>query len=305
MMTSSSVRTAADIAVQAQYPLADLTTFRVGGPAEWFAAPRTFAQLQASVQWAQAEAIPMTFIGAGSNLLISDQGLPGLVICLRYLRECSFDDEQGQLTAAAGAPVATLAWKAAKRGWRGLEWTVGIPGTVGGAVVMNAGAHGSDTAEMLISAEVMSPDGTLSTWLPADLHYQYRHSALQGTQNLVTRATFQLKPGYNPHQVKADTSADLEQRKATQPYHLPNCGSVFRNPKPHSAGNLIERCGLKGYQIGQAQVSELHANFILNLGGATATDILRLIRHVQATVEAEWQVSLHPEVKVLGVFPNA
>ena len=161
--------------------------------------------------------------------------------------------------------MATLAWKAAKRGWKGLEWTVGIPGTVGGAVVMNAGAHGSDTEQILVSTEVLNPDGTISTLMPEALQYQYRTSILQGGDRLVIGATFRLQPGYDPEAVKASTAADLEQRRSTQPYHLPSCGSVFRNPKPRSAGSLIEAAGLKGFTIGGAQVAERHANFILNL----------------------------------------
>lgn len=287
--------------VKAQFSLADLTTFKVGGPAEWFAAPRSVSELQACIQWAHAEGFPITRLGAGSNLLISDRGLPGLVICTRYLRHTEFD-ETGQVTASAGIPMATLAWKVAKRGWRGLVWSVGIPGTVGGAVVMNAGAHGSDTQKILVSTEVLNPDGSLETLTPDQLEFQYRTSILQSDPRIVTQATFQLQPGYEPDVIRAETSADLEQRRSTQPYHLPSCGSVFRNPNPQSAGWLIEQSGLKGFKIGQAQVAERHANFILNCGGATANDIFQLIRHIQAIVNAQWSLQLRPEVQILGDF---
>lgn len=287
--------------VKAQFSLTNLTTFKVGGPAEWFAAPRSVSELQACVQWANAEGLPITRLGAGSNLLISDRGLPGLVICTRYLRQAEFD-QTGQITAAAGMPMATLAWKAAKRGWRGLVWTVGIPGTVGGAVVMNAGAHGSDTQGILVSTEVLNPDGSLEILTPEQLEFKYRTSVLQADPRIVTRAIFQLEPGHDPQVVRAETSADLEQRRSTQPYHLPSCGSVFRNPKPKSAGWLIEQSGLKGLKIGQAQVAERHANFILNCGGATATDIFRLIRHIQGIVDDKWSLQLRPEVQILGDF---
>ena len=287
--------------VKAQFSLANLTTFKVGGPAEWFAAPRSVSELQACVQWANAEGLPITRLGAGSNLLISDRGLPGLVICTRYLRQSEFN-QTGQITAAAGMPMATLAWKAAKRGWRGLVWTVGIPGTVGGAVVMNAGAHGSDTQEILVSTEVLNPDGSLEILTPEQLAFKYRTSVLQTDLRIVTRATFQLEPGHDPQVVRAETSADLEERRSTQPYHLPSCGSVFRNPKPKSAGWLIEQSGLKGFKMGQAQVAERHANFILNCGGATATDIFKLIRHIQGIVDDKWSLQLRPEVQILGDF---
>lgn len=286
---------------KAQFPLANLTTFKVGGPAEWFVAPRTTSELQACILWANAEGLPITRLGAGSNLLISDRGLPGLVICTRYLRHIEFDDN-GRVTVAAGMPMATLAWKAAKRGWQGLVWTVGIPGTVGGAVVMNAGAHGSDTQTILVNTEVLNPDGSLEILTPEQLQFKYRTSVLQKDPRIVTQATFQLEPGYDPAVVRAETSADLEQRRSTQPYHLPSCGSVFRNPNPKSAGWLIEQSGLKGFMVGQAQVAERHANFILNCGGATATDIFKLIRHIQATVNDRWSLQLRPEVQILGDF---
>ena len=286
---------------KAQFSLAPLTTFQVGGPAEWIAAPRSISELQACVQWANAEDLSITRLGAGSNLLISDRGLPGLVICTRYLRQTHFD-QTGRVTAAAGIPIATLAWKVAKRGWKGLVWTVGIPGTVGGAVVMNAGAHGSDTQEILVSTEVLNPDGSLETLTPDQLEFKYRTSSLQADPRIVTQATFQLKPGYDPQTVRVETSADLEQRRSTQPYHLPSCGSVFRNPQPKSAGWLIEHSGLKGFKMGQAQVAERHANFILNCGGATASDIFKLIRHIQAIVDDRWALKLRPEVQILGDF---
>lgn len=286
---------------KAQFSLANLTTFKVGGPAEWFASPRSVSELQACVQWANAEGLPITRLGAGSNLLISDRGLPGLVICTRYLRQAEFD-ETGRVTVAAGMPMATLAWKVAKRGWTGLAWTVGIPGTVGGAVVMNAGAHGSDTQAILVNTQVLNPDGVLETLTPDQLQFKYRTSLLQTDPRIVTQATFQLEPGHDPAVVRAETAADLEQRRTTQPYHLPSCGSVFRNPQPKSAGWLIEQSGLKGFKMGQAQVAERHANFILNCGGATASDIFNLIRHIQGIVDEKWSLKLRPEVQILGDF---
>ncbi|MBD0336193.1 MAG: UDP-N-acetylmuramate dehydrogenase [Cyanobacteria bacterium Co-bin13] len=292
-----------DSLLRSQVSLAPFTTFRVGGPAEQFVLPRSWEQLQASVAWARERDLPLTFLGAGSNLLISDQGLPGLVICTRYWRHTQFDEATGQVTAAAGEPLPTLAWKAAKRGWRGLEWAVGIPGTVGGAVVMNAGAHGVCTADIFRCAQGVDSGQGVVTLEPEDMGFQYRTSVLQVQPLLLAQATFQLQPGHDPEVVTADTLADLEQRRATQPYDLPSCGSVFRNPKPYSAGWLVEQTGLKGYCIGNAQVAERHANFILNRGGATATDIFRLIHHVQDQVEAKWALRLKPEVKMLGEFP--
>jgi UDP-N-acetylmuramate dehydrogenase len=292
-----------DCKINSQVSLAGLTSFRVGGPAEWYVAPRSMADLQASFAWAEVEGMPVTLLGAGSNLLVSDRGLPGLVVGTRYLKQVSFDEKTGQLTAGAGESIPRLAWLAAKRGWRGLEWAVGIPGTVGGAVVMNAGAHRGCTADLLINARVLSPGGKVELLSPQDLGYRYRTSVLQGGDRLVTEATFQLQPGFDRAQVMAETNAHFSQRRTTQPYHLPSCGSVFRNPTPKAAGWLIEQAGLKGYQIGGAQVAQRHANFILNCGSATANDIFHLIRHVQEQVHQRWSLLLEPEVRIMGEFP--
>ncbi|MBD2306115.1 UDP-N-acetylmuramate dehydrogenase [Chroococcidiopsis sp. FACHB-1243] len=289
-------------AIKSQVPLASLTSFRVGGPAQWYVAPQNLAELQASLEWSRSEGLAVTLIGAGSNLLVSDRGLPGLVIGTRHLRYSRFDLGTGQLTVAAGEPLPRIAWQVAELGWQGLEWAVGIPGSVGGAVVMNAGAHKSCIADILVSAQVLSPSGQLETLTPDQLSYSYRTSILQGSQRLVTQAIFQLQPGADPQQVLATTTEHLEQRRRTQPYHLPSCGSVFRNPLPYTAGWLIEQSGLKGYQIGAAQVAQRHANFILNCGGAKANDIWQLIRYVQRHVEERWSLLLEPEVKTIGEF---
>lgn len=288
-----------------QAPLAKLTTFRVGGNADCLTLPKTPEQLKAALNWARSEGLPVTLLGAGSNLLISDRGLPGLVICTRALRYSKFDPTTGRVVAAAGEPWSSLAWKAARHGLKGFEWTIGIPGTVGGAVVMNAGAHGSETADILVEAAIITPDGTQKVLKPAELGYRYRTSVLQGSDSIVTMALFQLSPGHDPAMIKAATASDLKQRRATQPYHLPNCGSVFRNPKPHSAGHLIEQAGLKGYQIGQAQISTLHANFIVNLGEAKASEVYALIRHVQRSIYERHGIQLETEVKVMGDFGAA
>lgn len=288
--------------LQSQVSLAAYTSYRVGGLADWFSLPKTPAEVVASLQWAQEQGLPVTFVGAGSNLLISDRGLRGLVICTRHLRGVTFDEATGQLTAAAGEPLPNLAWKAARQGWRGLEWAVGIPGTVGGAVFMNAGAHASCTADWLSTAQGITPAGNPIVLTPETLQFAYRTSSLQVNLRLVTQATFQLKPGYAADQVMADTQEALQRRRSTQPYHLPSCGSVFRNPGPYTAGWLIEETGLKAFQVGQAQVSPMHANFIVNLGNAKAQDVLDLIRAVQNRVKEKWQICLHPEVRLLGSF---
>lgn len=300
-----------DCTIKPLVPLSTLTSFKVGGPAELYVAPRRIEDLQASLDWANTRSVPITLLGAGSNLLISDRGLPGLVICTRHLRHTHFDEAAGQIVAAAGEPIARLAWRVAERGWRGLEWAVGIPGTVGGAVVMNAGAHNACAADVLVDTQVLSIDGSAEILTPTKLAFGYRTSALQlhnpalAQLRLVTQATWQLQPGHHPEQVMAETMAHMTQRRTTQPYNLPSCGSVFRNPTPYTAGWLIEQAGLKGYQIGGAQIAQRHANFILNCGGASAADIFQLIRHIQYKVEQNWSLWLEPEVKMMGEFQMA
>jgi UDP-N-acetylmuramate dehydrogenase len=290
-----------DCTISPRVSLANLTSFRVGGPAEWYVAPRNIEAMQASLAWAQDRSLPVTLLGAGSNLLVSDRGIPGLTLATRHLRHSQFS-EDGLITASAGEPLARLAWRAAKRGWRGLEWAVGIPGSLGGSVVMNAGAHRACVADSLVEAVVLNPDGSLDYLTPEDLHFAYRTSTLQADKRLVVQATLKLQIGGDREEIMAQTNRNLQHRKSTQPYHLPSCGSVFRNPDSHAAGWLIEQLGLKGYQIGGAQVAQRHANFILNCDRAKARDILQLIHHVQEKVEHHWSLNLHPEVKLIGEF---
>lgn len=292
--------------VKPNVPLASLTSFRVGGPAEWYVAPRRIEDLPIYLKWATTQGISPTLLGAGSNLLISDRGLPGLVISTRRFRHTEFDLETARVTVAAGKPLPQLAWQLANLGWSGLEWAVGIPGTVGGAVVMNAGAHGGCVADRLVSAEVINLDGSTRNFSVQELAYSYRTSLLQGKGLLVTQATFQLQPGFDPAKINAITQTHLDQRRSSQPYHLPSCGSVFRNPsQQYKAGWLIEEAGLKGYRIGMAEVAQRHANFILNCGSARAVDIFHLIRHIQQVVGDRWSLHLEPEVKILGDFQAA
>lgn len=292
--------------LRSQVSLARATTFRVGGPAEWYAEPENLGELETAIAWAESRSVPITPLGAGSNLLVSDRGIDGLVIATRNLRDIRVDEERMQLTAAAGTPLPLVAWKAASLGWTGLEWAVGIPGTVGGAVVMNAGAHGGDVSESLVQARLLDVEtNTLSKVFPTDLGYAYRTSNLQGGHQMVTEATFQLAPGEGVKAIRSKTKGHLARRHATQPYQLPNCGSVFRNPEPQKAARLIEEAGLKGFQVGGAQVAHLHANFIVNVDQATAWDIASVIERVRETVYEKWDVMLHPEVKMLGQFPVA
>jgi UDP-N-acetylmuramate dehydrogenase len=293
-----------DCRIRSNVSLQGLTTWKVGGLAQWYFEPFTLTEIQSGFAWAKKNQLPITIIGAGSNLLISDRGLNGLVICTRHLRcvDTQFDLETRSIIVDAGKMFATLSWKAASRGWGGLEWAAGIPGTVGGSVANNAGAHGHSTQEILVSTEVLNLDGSIETLENQDLDYSYRASNLQaGAPRILLSAKFKLEAAGDPEEIKARTFRDLEKRHSKQPYDRP-CGYVFRNPSPQYAAALIESLGLKGYRIGGAEVSTLHANFIINHKDATATEIRELIYFVQSRVKAKYAIELQPEVKMLGEF---
>ena len=282
-------------------PLAEFTTWRVGGPATWIIEPESMDEVLAALQWAKANGQPCQVIGAGSNLLIHDNGLPGLTLSLRRLQGAELNSNSGVIEALAGEPIPTLARRAARAGLKGLAWAVGIPGTVGGAAVMNAGAQGGCTADWLEAVRVVPLQGGESFELKRDqLEFDYRHSRLQQENLLVLSARFRLEPGHNPQELRRETNSNLSHRTSTQPYTLPSCGSVFRNPEPLKAGRLIQELGLKGERVGGAEISSVHANFIVNTGNATAVDINQLIELVQDRVEQRHAVRLHPEVKRLG-----
>lgn len=291
--------------IKNQVSLAHFTSLKVGGTAQFLLQPRSIVDLSSALDWAKTNNLPITCIGAGSNLLISDRGLTGLVICTRYLRGLEFDQTQGTVTAMAGEPLVKLTNQLADRGWSGLEWAIGIPGTVGGMVYMNAGAQGGCCADRLLTATVLTPNGQILELTSQDLQFAYRHSALQTDKyldHMVLFAKLQLLPDQDPHTIHTITNEKYNHRHRTQPYHLPSCGSVFRNPEGASAAQLIDRAGLKGFSIGQAQVSTLHANFIVNLGEAAATDIYQVLCHVQSVISDKYGIHLQPEVKMLGEF---
>jgi UDP-N-acetylmuramate dehydrogenase len=289
--------------IQSSVVLAPFTAYQVGGCAQWFIQPKSIQELQSALVWAKENDLPITWLGFGSNVLVSDQGIRGLVVCLRSLQHIEVEGDF--VRVAAGVSLAKLAIKTARLGLGGMEWAVGIPGSVGGGVVMNCGAHGQDMSESVVSLQVMTSEGDVETWTAEDLKYSYRTSSLQSkVDHVVLEATLHLSGGQDPKVCEAHVERCNHYRKTTQPAGFPTCGSVFRNPKPHGAGWLIEHTGLKGTRIGGVEVSELHANFFLNREGATAQDIIDLMKYVQERVWVRWQVLLQPEVKLLGEFTD-
>lgn len=285
--------------VRENVTLAPYTTMRTGGPAALFAEPRNAQQLEHVHQWAQEKGLSLLILGNGSNLLIADSGFDGLVIHLgRALSEVSVF--ANTLTAQAGASLAAAARAAAQASLTGLEFAAGIPGSIGGAVCMNAGAYGGEIAQVIVSARVLTPEGVRMVSRD-ELSLGYRSSAVMQNGWVVLEATFELAPG-SPDEIKA-TMADLAaRRREKQPLQYPSCGSFFKRPVGYYAGALIEQAGLKGYRVGDAQVSELHAGFVINRGHATSSEIYRLMQEVQRRVQAQFGVTLEPEVRLIGHF---
>lgn len=278
--------------------LAKLTTWRVGGPARFFTEPRSIDEVKAAVAWAQKEGHRWLVIGKGSNLLIADAGYPGLVIRLGE-KFGAVKVADGRLRAQAGASTMRAVTAAAQEGWGGVEFLSSIPGTIGGAVYMNAGAHGACVADLLLEAELLLPDGTIVVEPAEALGFRYRYSNVRERQAVVLEAVFQLQPK-DASEVQDEIKALSRWRRERQPQGL-SAGSVFTNPSMASAGKLIEEAGLKGETVGGAQVSPVHANFIVNLGGATAADVNALITRIQERIYAKHGFWLHPEVRGVGL----
>lgn len=278
--------------------MAKHTSFRIGGPADLLAQPADEAELAALLQVASEHAVPVTLIGNGSNLLVRDKGIRGLVIKLGNLFS-GVEVCGNTLTFGCGVSLAMASKKAASLSLSGLEFAVGIPGTIGGAVYMNAGAYDGEMAKVVIKVRVMDEQGKTSELAASELDFAYRHTALQNSGRIVTSVTVSLVPG--DADAIAAKMADFSQRRISkQPLELPSAGSMFKRPPGYFAGTLIDQTGLKGYTVGGAQVSTKHAGFVVNIGGATASDVLQLISDVQSKVFAAHGVHLEPEVLVLG-----
>jgi UDP-N-acetylmuramate dehydrogenase len=278
-------------------PLAGHTTMRVGGPADLLATARDVATLIALVRGARAGGIPLLVLGRGSDVVVSDAGVRGLVVLLRAE---GWRIEADRLIAEAGLPLARAATVTQRAGLSGLEFGLAVPGTVGGAVWANAGAHGSDIAAVLESVTTLRADGTEAGEPAAALALAYRDSRIKRSAGeLVLTATFRLRPA-DPAAIKAGLDEIRRWRREHQPLSQPSAGSVFRNPAGDSAGRLVDACGLRGSRLGGAAISEKHANFIVNEGGATAAEIRSLAERARKAVAERFGIDLQYEVQFIG-----
>ncbi|UII57320.1 UDP-N-acetylmuramate dehydrogenase [Cytobacillus spongiae] len=285
--------------VKENEPLANHTTIKIGGPADLLIEPSSVENLETVMKLIKEYNVKWTAIGRGSNLLVSDKGIEGVVIKLGAGIDL-LEVNGTEVTVGGGYSLITLATIISRKGLTGLEFAGGIPGSVGGAVYMNAGAHGSDISQILTKAYVLLEDGTMQ-WLTKDeMEFSYRTSVLQKKRpGIVVEAVFQLYEG-DKDSIVGKMQQNKDYRKETQPWNFPCAGSIFRNPLPNYAGKLIEVAGLKGHSIGGAKISEMHGNFIVNAGNAKAQDVLDLIQFVKDTIYELYEIKMETEVEIIG-----
>ena len=281
-----------------QEPMKEHTTFRVGGPADLFLMPKSAEELKESIEILKKYDVPMMVIGNGSNLLVRDKGIRGAVIQV-YNRMAEITVDGEIIEAQGGALLSAVAAKAADASLTGLEFASGIPGSIGGAVVMNAGAYGGEMKDVLVSVDVLTKELEVKTIPAEELELGYRHSIVPEAGYIVLGAKLKLTKGEDAA-IRGRMAELAEQRREKQPLQYPSAGSTFKRPEGYFAGKLVQDAGLKGKTIGGAQVSEKHSGFLINIGGATAQDILDLIAFCQKEVQAQFGVTLETEVKIVG-----
>jgi UDP-N-acetylmuramate dehydrogenase len=279
---------------QTSRSLSEVSTFGIGGPVRFFAEISTAEEAEEAYAWARKEKLPVLIVGKGSNCLFLDEPFDGLVL-LNKIDFCKF--EEREIFVGSGFSFSLLGVQSARRGLSGLEFASGIPATVGGAVFMNAGANGKETLEPLVSVTYLYESGEKREFQKEEISYGYRRSCFQSMKGMILSARFRLEGKEDARKSQLDI---IQYRMKTQPYKEKSAGCVFRNPsREMSAGALIERCSLKGFSIGGAKVSEMHANFLINTGKATAKEMIELIERVQATVFEKTGVHLEPEIRIL------
>lgn len=279
--------------------LARYTTMKIGGPADILVMPSSVAGVEKTLELVKKYKTKWTAIGRGSNLLVSDKGIEGVVIRLGEGLD-KLEVEGTTIRVGGGYPLIKLSTILSRQGLSGLEFASGIPGSVGGAVYMNAGAHKSDMSEILMRACILFENGAIEWLTKEEMEFSYRTSVLQKKRpGIVLETELQLKKG-NREEIVSIMQKNKDYRRETQPWNHPCAGSIFRNPLPNFAGNLVEKAGLRGYQIGGAKISEMHGNFIVNAGSASAQDVLDLIAFVKKTILEQFDVEMHTEVEIIG-----
>lgn len=278
-------------------PLSKYTNTKTGGPADILALPKSIEEVKQVIQWTNDHDTALTVLGNASNLIVKDGGIRGVVMILTQLNEIKVINNQ--ILAQSGALLVDVAQVAGQESLTGMEPLSGIPGSVGGAVFMNAGAYGGEIAQVVKSVLVIDRQGQLKTYRGNELRFGYRHSRLQDEDEIVLQATFELSYGNQTEIINYMREYSFL-RASKQPLEYPSCGSVFKRPQGHYTGKLIHDAGLQGFQIGGAQVSKKHAGFIVNVDHATATDYQNVIRHVQTVIKDEFDVELETEVRIIG-----
>lgn len=288
-----------DLEVRAEEPMARHTSFRIGGPARRMACPVSAEQLVLLYEFARECGARPLMIGNGTNLLVPDEGLDRLVIDTTGLGTLETGPEPETIMAGCGVSLARLASFACQQGWTGLEFAHGIPGTVGGGLTMNAGAYGGELRQVVRQVRVLVPEEGIRTLSGEEMAFGYRRSLLtQNPEIVALSAVFALTPG-DPAAIRQRMQELMQKRKESQPLEWPSAGSTFKRPEGYFAGTLIDQCGLKGLTVGGAQVSEKHAGFVINRGGATCADVLALIEEIQKRVWEARGVRLEPEVRII------
>ncbi|KGF94772.1 UDP-N-acetylenolpyruvoylglucosamine reductase [Prochlorococcus marinus str. MIT 9201] len=281
--------------------LSSYTTIKVGGVAEYFAEPRSIDEFSHLIKWANVNRQKCQIIGAGSNLLINNIFIKGLVLCTKKMKSLTIDPYSGIVEAEAGVMLPTLSNSLAKNGLQGGEWAIGIPGTLGGAIYMNAGTDNLSLAKNLISVKVINNKTHKKLEIEKkDINFEYRFSSFQKNDFTIISARLHFEPNGNLEKLFKKTKNNLKLKTDTQPYHQPSFGSVFKNPENNYAAKLIDEMGLKGYKIGGAEISTMHSNFIVNTSSASSRDIYELITVIQQKVLQNKGIFLQPEVRMIG-----
>lgn len=297
MTTKTIVQHFPDMTILTNEPLSNYTYTKTGGPADFLAFPKSTEEVKQLIDFCQETNLEWLCLGNASNLIVRDGGIKDVVIMLSDMNHVNVTDTT--ITAQSGAKLIDVTYVALDHNLTGLEFACGIPGSIGGAAYMNAGAYDGELADVFYSAEVILEDGSFKTFYKDDMNFSYRHSVIQEIKGIILSVTFHLEHG-EPNTIKEKMDELTYLRESKQPLEYPSCGSVFKRPEGHFTGKLIQDAGLQGHQIGGAQVSTKHAGFIVNIDHATATDYVTLIQHIQKVILEQFDVVLEPEVRIIG-----